>query len=363
MHQGGCMFDAEVLRRRVYLLLGVLVATGGLMGAWTFPQGLEVQNVSQTLLGVFALISLGLLVQGKIPSWTIERLAVAMYSTFWGVRFLVEMFSANYPMGRFPLHSETGLVALVLMVFITLPTRSAMRLAGGLYLMFLVVPWLVLAFMPERRAGWNLDDFFRIQMITSGLVGLIYVLGAYKEQWVREQERTHWLHHIAYTDPLTGVFNRRRLYEILEEQTGRSGFSVVLFDLDHFKRINDRYGHATGDEVLKCAARETQDVLDQQGFVGRWGGEEFLLVFPDSDASKAVMYAEAIRRKFPETEVDDLQGFTASFGVAEHQPGEALDALIHRADQALYLAKARGRNGVVTHDAYLQTAQDQQLAQ
>ncbi|GEM46548.1 GGDEF domain-containing protein [Deinococcus cellulosilyticus] len=348
------MFDAAVIRRRIYFLLSVLVMIGGILGALTFQLSIEVQNVTQTVLGVFSAGMLLLLLQRKVPLQVIEWLSLGMYMAFWVFRFAVEIVSPHYRMGAFPLHSDTGLTVLVLLTFISLPTFSAMRVTQVLYLVFIFFPWLVLAVLPERRLDWVFDDFFRVQLITTGMVGLVYVLGVYKEQWVREQERSHWLHQIASTDLLTGALNRRRLYEVMEGHLEGSQFSVILFDLDHFKRINDRYGHATGDAVLRKATEAARDVLRPSDHIGRWGGEEFLVVLPSTTLQEALELAEHMRTRFLESAVHELPGFSASFGVAEHMPQETHDAMVHRADQALYQAKACGRNCVVPFGEHVQ---------
>ncbi|GGJ45646.1 GGDEF domain-containing protein [Deinococcus roseus] len=348
------MFDAAVIRRRIYLLLGILVTLGGVVAAYTLQFSVEVQNVSQTLLGLGAAVLLGFFLRNRIALKTLEHVSMGLFIVFWLSRFLVEILSPVYVLGSLPLRSDTGLIILTLMVFIALPVLTAMRIAQGLYLVFICFPWLVLMLVPERRGMLMLDDFLRTQLITSVIVGLVYVLGVYKEQWVREHERNHWLHQIAYTDLLTGALNRRRLYEVLETQLTESRFSVILFDLDHFKRINDRYGHATGDEVLKRASEKAREVLRQHDHLGRWGGEEFLILLPSTSLEEAQKVAEQIRESFLTSAVQDLQGFSASFGVAEHAPQESHDALIHRADQALYQAKANGRNCVVRFGEHFQ---------
>jgi diguanylate cyclase (GGDEF)-like protein len=172
------------------------------------------------------------------------------------------------------------------------------------------------------------------------------------------KERTEFLHKTAsLIDPLTGIANRRAFLEGSEELARRiesdpRPASVLLIDLDHFKLINDNYGHAFGDRVLQIFAKTADVHLGPLDLVGRLGGEEFAVLLYDADQDRALAVAEEIRIAFSENarQVDghDVRA-TASVGVAVSGKG-ALDvhALLAQADQALYFAKERGRNRVET---------------
>ena len=163
------------------------------------------------------------------------------------------------------------------------------------------------------------------------------------------------IEQIAIRDELSGAFNRRHLMDVLAREQSRarrlgSGFAVCLFDIDHFKIINDRFGHAAGDAVIRHVVVIAEAGLRSVDVVGRYGGEEFLLVLPDTDSRGAGAVAERIRADveaagFPQVPSDHR--VTATFGAAAHQPDEAVDALLARADNALYQGKAAGRNRVV----------------
>lgn len=160
------------------------------------------------------------------------------------------------------------------------------------------------------------------------------------------------LRELSIRDGLTGLYNRRHLLELAPSQDGRH--SCVLIDLDHFKAINDRYGHTAGDRVLVAFAAQLQQAAggEDAPACGRYGGEEFLVFLPGRDRFMAARWADGIRQQLAATaiEVDPAKPVmlhcTASFGVAERETGEPLDAWIERADGALYLAKHRGRDRV-----------------
>lgn len=163
------------------------------------------------------------------------------------------------------------------------------------------------------------------------------------------------LEHLATTDGLTGLANRRRLFEHLEQEVYRAqrydtALSLIMFDIDHFKRINDSWGHATGDWVLRKIARETRQLLRRTDKAGRYGGEEFVALLPETDLAEAMSLARRLNRQISCTVITPEHGspipVTISAGVATLAPGESGEALIHRADQALYRAKQGGRDRV-----------------
>ncbi len=163
------------------------------------------------------------------------------------------------------------------------------------------------------------------------------------------------LYRQATRDPLTGLFNRGALSRRVERQfesggSASAGFCVLLFDLDWFKRINDTHGHRAGDRVLEYFAALLQEELGSGDTPGRWGGEEFLAALPGADPSRAEALAERINQRLRARPVPlhDGRGLevTASVGVACRHPGESLDALVQRADEALYAAKSAGRDCV-----------------
>ncbi len=163
---------------------------------------------------------------------------------------------------------------------------------------------------------------------------------------------------LATTDPLTGVYNRRVMNEFMAKEAERSNrtnkrFALVLADLDHFKKVNDTYGHLAGDAVLKGVVEEMVSGSREYDFLGRYGGEEFLLVLPEiGDRKAAVDIAERIRRGVEVRKIEVAQGetvtVTASFGVAcFEEDGKTPEDLLVKADERLYKAKREGRNRVV----------------
>jgi diguanylate cyclase (GGDEF)-like protein len=160
------------------------------------------------------------------------------------------------------------------------------------------------------------------------------------------------LEHVAVHDRLTGLHNRIRLDEKLSQEIKRarrygSRIALVLIDVDRFKEINDRYGHLAGDQVLMRLGALIRDSLRETDAGGRWGGEEFLLVLPETGAAEAVRLAERIRQAFARERFrfeDEDIGLSVSCGVAEHRQGDDAETLFARTDRALYRAKRQGRD-------------------
>ena len=178
------------------------------------------------------------------------------------------------------------------------------------------------------------------------------------DKWMRLQQAMadkEKLERLANLDSLTGLYNRRAISGKLRDLINRANrykedFSLVMLDIDHFKKVNDRYGHLTGDEVLEKIATLVRRNIRNTDVVGRYGGEEFIIILPQTNLSSAWVIAERIRSIIENAEMKDPAGnvftVTVSQGLSEWERGEDADALISCADEALYKAKARGRNRV-----------------
>ncbi|WP_338086796.1 diguanylate cyclase [Magnetospirillum aberrantis] len=156
---------------------------------------------------------------------------------------------------------------------------------------------------------------------------------------------------LSLTDPLTLLANRACLNQRLEQECQRArrhgtAFSAILFDLDHFKRINDELGHLTGDTVLVQFAAIARATVRTQDVVGRWGGEEFLVLCPETNLEQAAILAERLCRAVREHDFQTTRRHTVSAGVAELSESDTVDSLLNRTDQALYQAKNGGRDRV-----------------
>jgi diguanylate cyclase (GGDEF)-like protein len=163
----------------------------------------------------------------------------------------------------------------------------------------------------------------------------------------------HRLEHIAMTDPLTGIANRQMGESLLDQafkdvRRTHQTLSVVLFDIDHFKRINDHHGHPAGDAVIRTVAQLARNAVREGDVVARWGGEEFLVLLKDCKLEEALEVAEKIRAAIASHDFGlSAEPVTVSLGAAQRTPNELWAAFVARSDKALYAAKDAGRNRVV----------------
>ncbi len=235
--------------------------------------------------------------------------------------------------------------------YVTLQQQSPLDQEDRLYGIRKVegLPFIVVVGEAKRDwlNGWYKQLIRSLMMLSMG-IALSFLVLRYQFELL-EQKRTLAL--LSMTDALTGVSNRSHLDKTLLDESVRSdrfkhSLGLIILDIDHFKKINDTFGHQAGDKVLKefaalllssCRATET---------VGRWGGEEFLIICPETDLSGLEVLAEHMRMKIEAHHFPDVDKVTASFGITCRRVNEPIDTSISRADQALYDAKHSGRNRV-----------------
>ena len=199
--------------------------------------------------------------------------------------------------------------------------------------------WVKLIF--SRAQTYNDDDYrfvFMVQDINDKSMELMSTLQKYEEK--------------AIKDPLTGVMNHGEIETQLNNalarrQSNDQPVSVMMLDLDHFKQVNDNYGHAVGDVTLKHFAKILMDIAtEEKALVGRWGGEEFVIVCRDKNADAARLLAEKIRESIAEYQFPDIYHLTCSIGVTELHPEDDFTKAFNRLDNAMYASKQSGRNKV-----------------
>lgn len=168
-------------------------------------------------------------------------------------------------------------------------------------------------------------------------------------------EKNKLLEELSVTDTLTRLNNRLKLDQVLASELNRhlrysNDFALIMLDIDHFKAINDNYGHPVGDQVLVELARLLMAETRKVDCVGRWGGEEFLIICPDTDLEAAVEFAEKLRNSIATHPFPAIGQTTASFGVTRARAGDTVHQMVTRADEALYRSKHNGRNRVEKND-------------
>ena len=197
-----------------------------------------------------------------------------------------------------------------------------------------------------------LQWFFLLHPLLFGT--LFGILGNIRKEKDRQvSELIEDLQILSIRDPLTGLSNRRYFIQAFADELARisrrqASLSLIFLDLDRFKRINDSHGHQVGDQVLQATAAHLRSCCRPYDTPARWGGEEFIILLPDTDEQEAALFAERIRSSLQEGLSPTIPfPVTISIGVAQYLPGESLESLVDRADKALYLAKQAGRNRVL----------------
>lgn len=224
--------------------------------------------------------------------------------------------------------------------------RWALPASALLYAAYLAVAaaYFLSPDVPGQVKHENASAFVQVLLSHAAFISVFTLFGHLLRTYVRDLAVARTEAQEAYLDVLTGLPNRRQLMAWLASaMAGRQGVSVIAFDLDHFKQVNDRFGHDVGDEVLRLTGRAVSEALRRDELFGRWGGEEFVVLLPGANARQAAGVAERVREAIAAQDFPFVGQVTASFGVVGSHAGETPEALLRRADEALYAAKRAGR--------------------
>lgn len=312
-----------------------------------------------------AFFVLFLILGSPILAW-VNVVSVALYAgAYYALRFRRNRVAVVLIWTEVLTHAALGIILIgwesgfhyYLLMFIpaicvSAPRRKAIYALLTLWAYYVgldVLMWFIEPLQPIPETALNIVHLFNLTVV---FAMFSYLASFYLRMVVSAQRK---LRDMATTDSLTGLFNRRHTTYLAENELARfqrsghpAGF--LLLDIDHFKRINDAYGHETGDRVLILVADVIREELRSQDLIGRWGGEEFLAILPNTDADKAWASAERIRKAFMTRDWKASTGvgedMTISIGVSELHQNDDLGSVIGRADTALYKSKSGGRNRV-----------------
>jgi len=360
-------FDGGRRRRNVYT---VLLALAALAAAISFlhialdplgPPSLAVGSVA-VLLACAVLAALS--AWPRVPLAHLERGLLGTAAVVVSATLLYGLYVAP-PAGTYAASAAAIMLWVpLLFVFCAIAFDGATSLRYSIALALVVVA-ITLPHAVATRAGTGATDglFFPLQAYLAYAVTIValYFFSDIRQRVSIMEEMARTMRRLANTDALTGLANRRQAEEQLlrelrrAERYGRR-FSVLLMDIDHFKGLNDRYGHLAGDDVLIDLARRIQRMVRGADTVARWGGEEFMLLAPETGIEDAGRLAEMIRQHVAGHTLAERYRCTLSLGVAAYRPGDSVQAVIARADAALYQAKRGGRNQVQLEVAPASTA-------
>ncbi len=235
-----------------------------------------------------------------------------------------------------------------LSILTVLVSIAALSLAWEFWLEDIVLPVVGVGDEPEDDAErWE----YVMTTVAFSALALIGPLVVGTRIIRRDQALQEVVTRLSQEDYLTGLANRRRITQLLEHEVRRArryhtSFTVILMDVDHFKEINDRFGHQAGDTALRKIAGVIKTALRAPDSVGRWGGEEFLIISTETDIDGGLSLAEKLRSRIESADLGETGHRTASFGVTAFGEGDDIGTIIGRADAGLYAAKHGGRNRV-----------------
>ena len=290
---------------------------------------------------VFALGSILFYATKRVRSCKTISIAIYAFAT---IIYIVYFCLAFYSR---PLEilSPMFFVILLSTCLLMMPIRWIVNLCFSLVfsVLFLILyPYICKAVLLQYRIIAFTYLFWNIAIINV----LFYNINIYKRN---NYAKALQLEALANTDQLTKIHNRKSCDTIIEDKcAGNTTFSIIMFDIDDFKRINDTYGHVAGDDVLIDITEFARRIIRKDDIIARWGGEEFVIIMLDATLSEATELAKRLKEQLTVTEHKGInQIITCSYGVTAFSEGDSVKSIIKRADQLLYLAKEYGKNRVV----------------
>ncbi len=260
-------------------------------------------------------------------------MALRLYAPVYGARIDLEPLYLWIPV-------------IYVFAFTLMDHKSSLKLSLLILALFVGIglPYLVLR--PDAPHG---NFTVQLYMVSAILIAALYFFSSYQHRFQIAQLSASELARLANTDELTQLANRRSIAETVSAELARferygGAFSLVLIDMDHFKTVNDQFGHAVGDQALVALAARAQEVLRDADTLGRWGGEEFIVLMPETAYIQALQKASSLCRHVAAQPLVGDHTVSISCGVTTVAHGDTADVLLQRADTALYAAKHGGRN-------------------
>ncbi len=345
----------ESAKRKVFLI-GTPVGVLSMLAVWAI--GLKQNTITTAnifILPVLAVLFLSLTVlywRQVIPLRVFELIVYGMVLAYALCQFASTIMTMTFINTSFSPTFTLWLPFVYILSFLILRTNRALLVSALFFLATLILGMAsFIHFLVEGRDFPN--TFLLVQIYFAGgfYITVLYLVSHIKELYFSEHGLADDMSKLAMINSLTQVDNRRLLTQLLTEEVTRAGrhnlpLSVILFDLDRFKTINDSFGHNAGDVVLQEVAGVLRQAIRTSDPFGRWGGDEFLVVATNTDGKQAVELAYRLRGTLENFAFSTATKVTASFGITTYQGGDLPETLIRRADMGMYKAKSGGRNRV-----------------
>jgi diguanylate cyclase (GGDEF)-like protein len=353
--------DWEDTKRRLYVACVALASPTIPMVMYLRWDAEPALRFIYPLLIALALFMLVGLATRQIATRTAEVTMLTVLPTLW----LGRLFATLYISRDLDLAAELitqsiapGFMVLAIVAYLAFDVRRGLAVAAGLIVAYLLmITPAVLGVLQGTGPAAPAIALLRPSLVMGAAVALLYCLAVLKSQVAAQTARTALFAELSRTDELTGLPNRRAASDRLQHAIAVAErydhpLTVAVVDVDHFKRLNDTYGHAVGDQVLRDVADLMADDLRETDMVARWGGDELLVVMPDTAPGEGARSLDRSRQRVRDQVIvrpsEDMPALpvTLSVGVTAWVAADTPDTLLYRADQALYMAKDQGRNRV-----------------
>lgn len=337
------LLKIKIYTRTMFVAALVIVLVWGLS---TYNGTLDrFESHLYTFFTSFCLVSLMVFkVQGLRFLRLFENIALGLVFFYFLLQYIVEIKAGLSAPALDFRKFLLWIAILYVFSFLMFPARQALQWSS-LYLISISIIGIYYGFQKIGAAGLGDDILVLVQIFGSGViyVSLLYAISMIKEKYIEAEIRSDMMSAIANTDMLTGAHSRVKIEEYLDIHISvqKKPLSVLLLDLDKLKDINDTYGHSAGDYVLKRTVELLRSNLRESDWLGRIGGDEFLLVCPSTDLAHAKNLAKRLERTISEAEFKNVGDLTISVGVSTSQPGDTSKMLIDRADIEMYSHKKR----------------------
>ncbi|TAN04779.1 MAG: GGDEF domain-containing protein [Rhodanobacteraceae bacterium] len=283
-----------------------------------------------------------------LPQRAIELGCLLVAFVVCAVCMALAMYSPRYGAGLHLQPLYLWIPVIYVFAFTLTDHKTGLILSLAMLLLFFGIS---LPYLMRGRAATYGNLTLQLHFVSAVLIAALYFFSSYQHRLGQAQRTLEQLAYLSNTDALTGLSNRRHMAAIIAGELarcgdGRGGFAIMLFDIDHFKAINDQLGHGGGDKVLAALAARAGKLFRDGDSLGRWGGDEFVAIARGLDAAAAERMAETLREGIATEPLFGRCRATISCGVTLARAGDSLDGLLQRVDVALYAAKRAGRDRV-----------------
>ena len=311
------------------------------------------------ILLILSLIRLLYLLSSVHYSLRIERTKFPLYhcTSVYEIVGIVLLWALlfTYPEPEIMSHQQTHII-FMMAILLVIPNRFFYKISLSSVLL------LGILFISKYKGVHCLTDFSGALLIFTLLTMLF---SAFTASWINKLRRIQYedtlaLERLSTTDSLTGAYNRRKYNQDLEKEIARTQrygnpFSGIMFDLDDFKKVNDYFGHLVGDEVLIKYSSNIKNIIRENDQVYRWGGEEFIILLPDTDLEAALKLSNRIKTELYQVDFSPVPKPTSSFGVTSWWENDTAESFTTRLDRLLYQAKANGKDCIISDNLPIKT--------